>query len=653
MRIAQVIHWLDMKIKNLLMLIILWNTLLPLSASGVMKVVDEYTVHLEKALVQHNVQNIKLYSQALAPLIMKAEVEKTESPTYQGKVLFPIVARKYGFRSTEATDAEKARLYRALDALASAKIFSNEYKAAGLGSFLDKEMGKPQTDNVHFNHCLAAHTYYQSKLDAAGLILLDLFRASTQTQVPYEQSTYNGIIHVQYVAPILRSPSFRTLKTIHPWVKSIYVSAEHKDAPDRPDPSIYNKVAYQYVTKIVSIDGEGDLVHGDRLIRLLPPELPLSRACVEIPGVRDVKEYDAKKYGLNVNKERKADISIVVSHAAKTSEEMYDLFLSEYARNWPGHNYGRIDRIEIHMGLAHRFGYMKPELPINHAKTKEELFNSLSTKWRELIFETKTYADNKILIMAYYSPGKSFPAEALRAFTESKYAKGKKVIYFAKGDKSEIINLKGVIGRLGKVVTTEERIPDDQWHILSQLAEASVATGDSRSSDPFFFRNLSFSNGHKSIELRAWHLEAMQWHAPEGVNKERVVKYIKLLRCHGTRESEFVGFVKTIDKQFMRDWQGFCDYIEWNYTLTPAKLAWVVAVATEIHLNVKEGTQEIENLKSLLAKSLAVLPKEISDFIKLAYDKMRCKEIFLQGAELEAINLRQLTLSGFNETAFQ
>ncbi len=415
--------------------------------------------------------------------------------------------------------------------------------------------------------------------------------------------------------------------------------AEAEDAPTQSATVIYN-----FVARVFTTDGEGDLVHGDRLIRLLPKGIPLSRAYIRPNlGTQPSVECDPAKYQLNIvaargNVDIDIDIDIVCSYRGSVGGNA-TLFFGEYGTNF----YLLMDRNDIvfvPLGLTFGLGYMKPPLPIL-SQPKKELFPNLCKKWSGLVYGDGGF-DNTLLIMGYYSPAQTFSPGVLRAFAESPYASGKRVIFFVKGDTPKVEELRAEIGSLGAVlVTTNEHVPDDQWHILSQLADASVATGDSSSSDPFFFRSLPFWNCHKPEEATAWFMAATDW-AVENDIKLPIIEYIRLLKAHEKsrkeakpadfvdkidqahkklREATLTDFVGRIDQNFIDRWRLFCEHIERDYTLTTEKVGKVIEIATQMHLlrlaskDAKESA--FVKLLELLEISSDILPKYTIDCLKI------------------------------------
>lgn len=368
-------------------------------------------------------------------------------------------------------------------------------------------------------------------------------------------------------------------------------------------------IVYSFDSSASLGDGIGDLEHARRLIGRFPKGLPLSHAEGIISSFKR-GTYDAKKYGLTIV-DRPAHVGITYDTLEFHEKvALPTIIFTEYLRHdfmYGSYAHRFKSTIVMPLGLQAGLGYMKPELPINHSETKKQIFDRLDKKWRDLIYDGHDI-EQTLLILAYYSPDKKFPANVLKAFAESSYARGKRLIFFAKGEDTVIQELSRTIGALATVVTTKEFVPESDWHLLQQLAVATVATGDSSASDSFFFRTLPFWNFHKYTEGRTWiNIAALSDEGGDVSNKTfnmtlmrsapRIAQYLYELDQGIKRreadlddpqdDDELIHFVRTIDARFMEDWKRFCAYMEDNYTFTPGKMAAAIDVGTKIVLGEK------------------------------------------------------------------
>ncbi|MDP4724989.1 MAG: ankyrin repeat domain-containing protein [Alphaproteobacteria bacterium] len=373
-----------------------------------------------------------------------------------------------------------------------------------------------------------------------------------------------------------------------------------------------------------AFDGTGDLIHTDRFAAILD--------VLERTGhhreftYKGYKVGETKAYPLGFRPPQSLENPGVYLENLRA---IIDIRVSAYPGLIFPHRYGAIyfseypggqakdyfisgeNIIYTPLGLTCGFGYMKPLLPIDVTETKESLFSRLAEEWRNLIFG-ENYNSNTVFVLGYYSPNKDINPELLVAFSESAFARGKKVVFFLKGSPTAVEKIREKIQDPHQVITTREFVPDDQWHILSQLADLQLATGDSSSSDPFFFQSLAFWNAHKKIESKAWLMVADKWLAPKYVNKERIREFIRLTSEKGKNIPQFADFVRTIDQEFMNDWKEFCAYIERHYTLTPKKTDLILKISTEILRERKTAftPESQQNLYLLFMQAKGVLNPE-------------------------------------------
>lgn len=349
---------------------------------------------------------------------------------------------------------------------------------------------------------------------------------------------------------------------------------------------------------VCTTDGEGDYEHGKRMLSLLTqlPGEPMVFNSISICGNGVPADRSLGENNLTLNPTVPADINIIVSYYCVKEKAKMNLYISEYDSRSDLLTHQK-DIIWVPLGLEFSLGYMKPSLPINLEERKESLYNRLSQKWKNLISFDRDLKDT-VFVLGYYSPHKDFSVSILNAFANAPFAHGKDVLFFVKGDENQV-RLVQECFRDGShhVITTTERIPDEDWHIMSQLADASIATGDSSCSDPFFFRTLPLWRCHKTSEAKSWNFALKEWASPENIDKERLFRYINLLGQKDERLlSEFVG---EIDQKFIDDWKQFAAYIEEKYTLTSVKLSTVIDIANQIYLSECSAYSDEEHFKVL------------------------------------------------------
>lgn len=375
-------------------------------------------------------------------------------------------------------------------------------------------------------------------------------------------------------------------------------------------------LVYAFTTGICTTDGTGDYVHGERFLSLLSQvskERKFSRAAM-CNDKYSCNPYPHCPLTLDPSQSN-VDLEILISYKTTNLQPLTQLYIGEYGNHLDLLRQQK-SVIFAPLGLSFSLGYMKPLLPIDLAESKSSLFQKLDQQWQSLIWP-HGYMPKSLFAVGYYSPNKSFSSEALRAFTHSPLTFEKEIIFFVKGEMENINALKEALkGSNSKIITTKERVLDKDWHILLQLADVMIATGDSSCSDPFFYRSLCFWNAHKPIEAKAWEITATEWEAPKEVSKNRVIEYIKLLQD----QEKLPQFMKMIDQKFMDDWKQFCTYIETRYTLTPAKIEMLLNMATQMHLAAQfPECMPVENVKSSLEKAKEVLDLETVRCLAMNY----------------------------------
>ena len=398
-----------------------------------------------------------------------------------------------------------------------------------------------------------------------------------------------------------------TLGSLTPLSTKAMVAEEEQGAGNTPSTTLRDPI-YSYRTGFCSTDGTGDLVHGERVLRLLEAMPGSKKRFSRVSYSQDANPDREYETSLSLAPDTTPDLAIIVSYFSGKLNAG-DLFLQEYggSGNLPMRNSRTLP-----LGLTFNLGYIKPAYPILLEQSKEDLFEQLNPQWKQSIF-SNTYSPEDRFVFGYYSPStasgvmsasKPIPASVLKSFCESPFAAGRKVTVFVKCSPSQGEVLQEELQGTNAVIAfAQQHVPDQDWHILSQLADVSLATGDSSCSDPFFFRSLSLWNSHKDMEREMWLLTAKAWNAPEEISKERIEEYIEALNPHSGVLEHFMG---TIDQKFIDDWKVFCAHIEEKYTLTPQKLACVLDIATQLTFleNLDKNSSEFSNSLSYLHHSI-------------------------------------------------
>jgi len=213
-----------------------------LYARNAMKDITDYRKGLEQATVLNDQANVNIFAEALVGALTQAKVtrESKEKQAYKG---VPLPDNRQVTKATykwgkKATKEQADELRRALDVLAVVGYWE-ENDGRGeqrLAKLLSRVFDPSQANKK--THIGFASKRYQTTLAAikegkSSSVLHALVQAA-DSQLPYEQSTYVGQVHIKFVQPLVRfryEDFYPASKPENGWIKSFHVNtAQDKHA---------------------------------------------------------------------------------------------------------------------------------------------------------------------------------------------------------------------------------------------------------------------------------------------------------------------------------------------------------------------------------------------------------------------------------------
>jgi len=198
--------------KTIALFVMLSGSVAPLYAQSAMQDLNDYTEHLEKALILHDKNSIDDYARALTGLILDADTSREKlgdeiraKQTYKNNPLDKqIVGKSYGFRDTEADAKEKGSIYKAITTVALTAKFENN--GSQLRAFLSNAWESKGGDSKHQesakNHYLSIYKRDQQSQPITLGLLVQAADPNDDQHIPYAQSTYAKTITVAKATPL-------------------------------------------------------------------------------------------------------------------------------------------------------------------------------------------------------------------------------------------------------------------------------------------------------------------------------------------------------------------------------------------------------------------------------------------------------------------